>query len=120
MSAAQVTEKWWTMLKRKIVYICSPLRFNYERNKIKANLYQRYAYEKGCLPLAPHIIFPQFLDDENKSERRAGMDMGLQLLELCDELWVFGPRISEGMKAEIELARKLGKPTKYISGDLDE
>jgi hypothetical protein len=48
------------------------------------------------------------------------MDMGLQLLELCDELWVFGPRISEGMKAEIELARKLGKPTKYISGDLDE
>lgn len=72
------------------------------------------------MPLAPHIIFPQFLDDEKKSERKAGMDMGLQLLELCDELWVFGPRISEGMKAEIELARKLGKPTKYISGDLDE
>lgn len=108
------------MQKRKIVYICSPLRFSYERNKIKANLFQRYAYEKGCLPLAPHIIFPQFLDDETKVERRAGMEMGLQLLELCDELWVFGPRISEGMKMEIELARKLGKHTKYVNEDLDE
>ena len=46
--------------------------------------------------------------------------MGLQLLELCDEVWVFGPCISEGMKAEIELARKLGKPTLHIDEDLDE
>ena len=107
-------------MKRKVVYICSPLRRSYESNIIKANLFSRYAYEKGCLPIAPHAIFPQFLDDENKFERKVGMAMGLQLLELCDEVWVFGPCISEGMKAEIELARKLGKPTLYIDEDLDE
>lgn len=107
-------------MKRKIVYVCSPLRGNTERNMIKANLFSRYVYEKGCLPITPHAIFPQFLDDERPHERRAGMEMGLQLLEQCDELWVFGPRISTGMKAEIELARKLNKPTKYIDGDLDD
>ncbi len=35
------------------------------------------------------------------------MDMGLELLKLCDEVWVFGDKISEGMKKEIEFAKKL-------------
>ncbi len=35
------------------------------------------------------------------------MEMGRELLTICDELWVFGDRISEGMAAEIELAEGL-------------
>ena len=105
---------------RKIVYICSPLSRSYEKNIVKANLYSRFAYEQGCLPIAPHVIFPQFLDDENKAERRAGMDMGLQLLDMCSELWVFGTRISEGMKAEIEKAKKKGISIRYFSESMEE
>ena len=37
------------------------------------------------------------------------MDMGLELLKLCDEVWVFGDKISEGMKKEIEFAKSLPK-----------
>lgn len=105
---------------RKIVYICSPLRRSYEKNIVKANLYSRFAYEQGCLPIAPHVIFPQFLDDENMTERRAGMDMGLQLLDICSELWVFGTRISEGMKAEIEKAKMKGILIRYFSESMEE
>ena len=36
-------------MKRKVVYVCSPLKGNYEKNIVKANLYCRYAYEKGCI-----------------------------------------------------------------------
>lgn len=101
-------------MNRKIVYICSPLRGDTEKNKIKAAIYERCAYEKGYLPLAPHTMFPNFLTDENKKERRDALEMGLQLLDLCDELWVFGPRISEGMKGEIEYARNNNIKTRYI------
>ena len=48
------------------------------------------------------------------------MEMGLQLLEVCNELWVFGPIITDGMKAEIEYARKHGMKTRYFSEDLEE
>lgn len=101
-------------MERKIVYVCSPLKGNYEKNTVKANLYCRYAFEKGCIPLAPHVIFPQFLDDRKKTERKQGMDMGLQLLKRCDELWVFGSLISEGMKAEIEFAKANKIKTRHI------
>lgn len=46
--------------------------------------------------------------------------MGLKLLDLCAELWVFGPTISDGMKTEIERARKSGIRTRYFSENLEE
>ena len=101
-------------MKRKVVYVCSPLKGNYEKNIVKANLYCRYAYEKGCIPLAPHVIFTQFLDDTKKTERKVGREMGLQLLEKCDAIWVFGSLISEGMKAEIDYAKTHGIKIKHI------
>ena len=67
-----------------------------------------------------HVIFPQFLDDDNKAERRVGMDMGLQLLDLCKEIWVFGTKISEGMKAEIEKAKMKGILIRYFSESMEE
>ena len=91
-----------------------------QRNIVKANYYSRFAYEKGYLPIAPHTIFPQFLSDDNAQERKEGMLMGLQLLEMCEELWVFGPFISEGMKKEIEYARHRGMTTRYFSEGLEE
>ena len=36
--------------------------------------------------------------------------MGQELLKRCDEIWVYGPNISQGMKYEIETAKELGKP----------
>ena len=107
-------------MKRKIVYICSPLRSDSDRSLVRSNLYSRYAFERKCLPITPNTIFPQFLDISRQEEKRADREMGLQLLEHCDELWVFGPRITPVMKAEIELARRKNIPTKYISEDMDE
>lgn len=92
---------------RKKVYVCSPLSGNIERNIKKAKEYCREVSLKGFLPVASHIYFTQFLDDNNLEERNMGMDMGLELLKLCDEVWIFGDRISEGMKKEIEFAKEL-------------
>ena len=91
----------------KQIYICSPFRGDIKTNKRKARSYCREALSKGHLPIAPHLYFPQFLDDDIPSERRFGLDIGLSLLEDCDEIWVYGEP-TEGMQSEIEHAERLG------------
>ncbi len=91
----------------KKVYICSPLSGKIEENIKKAKEYCREVSLKGSLPIAPHTYFTQFLNDDNLEERNIGMIMGLELLKLCDEVWVFGEVVSDGMKKEIEFAKQL-------------
>lgn len=79
-----------TMPGRKKVFICSPFRGDRQGNAERATGYSRMAYEKGYLPIAPHLLFPQFLDDGKEEERQVGIQMGLDLLSYCDEVWVFG------------------------------
>ena len=41
--------------------------------------------------------------------------MGLQMLRRCDELWLCGDVISNGMAEEEKLARRLGVPVRTVS-----
>jgi len=61
------------------------------------------AAKVGCIPIAPHVYLTQFLDDTIPAERDIGLKMGLELLGLCDEVWVYGEP-SEGMRSEIQAA----------------
>lgn len=100
----------------KKIYVCSALRGDMEENIRKARIYCEYvALEYRMLPIAPHIYFTQFLNDENLEEREFGLSAGLSLLSECDELWYFGNQISRGMTEEICFAIKHDIPVKYIS-----
>lgn len=100
-------------MRNKLVYICSPYRGNVEENTENARCYSLQALMEhpDVIPIAPHLLFTQYLDDNSPKQRRIGLDAGLGLLSLCDELWVYGiNNPSEGMKAEIELAKELSIP----------
>lgn len=99
----------------KMVYICSPLRGDIEMNIQRANRYCLFASRQEVLPLAPHTIFTQWLDDNDKEEREAGMFLGLELLARCDELWVFGRTVTSGMASEIKTALSLRKRVLYYT-----
>lgn len=99
---------------RPLVYICSPFAGDTERNIRRARGYCRFAVSKGCIPLAPHLHYPQFMDDGDKEERELGLRFALILLGKCDELWVFG-NSSSGMSKEIARAKKRGMPIKYFN-----
>ena len=62
--------------------------------------------------MVPHLYFPTFLDENNPNERMAGIEMGLELMDSCDEVYVFGFDITEGMKFELDNARKKKKPVR--------
>lgn len=95
------------MPKRKKVFICSPFRGDMAGNSIKAAGHCRKAYEEGYIPIAPHLLFPQFLKEDSLKERTDGISMGLELLLECDEIWVFGDA-TEGMEQEIRFAVEHG------------
>ena len=99
----------------KKIYVCSALRGGIDENIQKARVYCEYvAKEHGHIPIAPHIYFTQFLDDNNDSEREFGINAGLSLLLECDELWYFGDQISRGMTDEICLAMNNDIKVQYI------
>ena len=100
---------------RPVVYVCSPLTGDVERNTANAKRYCRFAVEKGCIPIAPHLYFPQFMDDNISDERNLALYMDIILLSKCAELWVFGDYISQGMSMEIAKAKKKNQSIRYFS-----
>jgi len=97
------------------IYVVSPYAGDVERNVANALSYCKFVMEKGYMPLASHLYFTQMTDDNNPVERRLGLDMGLELLSMCDEAWVFYESfISSGMEGEIARSKELGIPVSYF------
>lgn len=103
-----------------LVYIASPFAGDTEANITAAQGYCRLAVGKGYIPLAPHLHYPQFMDDGDKAQRDLGLRFALILLGKCEELWVFGEKISEGMGREIAKAKRRKMPIKYFNSRLEE
>lgn len=105
--------------KSKLVYICSPYRTgDVNENVRRAREYCRLAVEEGFIPVAPHLLYPQFLNDGDESQRQAGIECGMELLAVCAEVWVFDYTIeSEGMNRELDFAWKNDIPATFMTPD---
>jgi hypothetical protein len=105
---------------RPIVYICSPYSGDVEANVAAARRYSRFAVDKGFIPIAPHLLYPQFLNDDDERERELGLFFGNALMSKCAEVWVFGSRISAGMETEIKRAKWKGYRLRYFTEECQE
>jgi len=103
----------------KLVYIASPLHASTEeemaQNRKNAEEYCHQAMNlstfssKLIVPISPILNF-QYIDENNPKERQKALNMGLALLSKCDELWVAGDRVSEGMRGELRAAVRMDIP----------
>ena len=66
----------------------------------KARRYSRFAADAGTIPIAPHLLFPQFLSEE--TERELAIFMDLVLLGKCEQLWVSAARCPMGCAGRSE------------------
>ena len=105
---------------RPLVYIASPYAGETEDNISRAKGYCRFAVSKGVIPLAPHLLYPQFMDDDDEDQRILGLRFAIALLCRCDELWVFGEKVSAGMAKEIEKAEKRGMRIRRFNSKCEE
>ena len=92
----------------KLVYICAPLRGDVEKNIEFARQKAQEVFQAGDIPVCPHLMFPPVADPENPQQDQAAREMGLRLVESCQQVNVYGPEWTEGMWAEIRHAMDLG------------
>lgn len=105
---------------KPLVYICSPYSGNIAANEENARRYCRFALEHNAIPLAPHLLYPQFMDENSPAEREMGLLFGIVLLGKCSKMWVFGDRISSGMAAELDKAKRKNQPIRYFTDKCEE
>jgi len=98
--------------RRRKIYICHPFGGDPEGNARKVSEICRTFAEGGHLPIAPCLYLPSFVDEH--SERELAIALCLELLAVCDELWVFGSVVTGGMRREIDRAEALGIPVRFM------
>lgn len=94
------------------VYVCHPFSDNPEVNIGKVQAICRALAEDGFVPIAPHLFVPQFLDEE--TEREQALKLCLDLVEACDEVCVYGGKVTEGMRRELKHADNRGVPIAFM------
>ena len=98
-------------MRTRRVYVCHPFADDPEANAERVRGICRALSESGFLPIAPHVYLPQFIDEDNDREQALGLC--LELVETCDELRVYGGRVTAGMRREIEHAERRGIPVRF-------
>jgi hypothetical protein len=91
---------------KPLVYTALSKHYFYFRMHIS-----RFVLEVGKVPLNPFMLFDYFLLDSIDRNLIRGANNSLVLR--ADEVWVFGP-ISNGVLAEILLAKKKQKPISFF------
>lgn len=91
----------------KTVFIAHPIAGDVKGNMKKVLAICQMVHRKNIIPVAPYLVALQYLNDEVVEDRALGTEANLECFHrrFIDELWLYGNRISSGMKEEIELAR---------------
>ena len=91
---------------KSLVYTAMSKHYFYYRMHIS-----KYVIEQRKVPLNPFMIYEYFLlDSVDRELIREGNN---NIVMKSDELWVFGP-VSNGVLAEIKIAKEMNKPVKYF------
>ena len=105
---------------RPLVYICSPYSGDIEANVELARRFSAFAVAAREIPLAPHLHYPQFMDDADRDARELAMFFNRILLSKCEQLWAYIGRVSAGMRAEIDWAHQMDIPVRFFDADFQE
>jgi len=105
---------------RPVVYVCSPFSGAQKRNSENARRYCRFVVDAGYVPFAPHLLYPQFMEESVPAERELALFMGIVMLTKCAEIWVFGERVSKGMAQEIRKAENRRMIIRYFTDKCEE
>jgi hypothetical protein len=108
----------------KIVYIAHPVSGDIEGNlkKIIAIIRQINLTEPETIPFAHYVVDCYALDDTVPDERARGIknDIALFKAGFIDELWLFGDKISNGMRSEINLCQELNILIRAMTKETNE
>lgn len=95
----------------KRVYICAPMETALDISN--AAKFAQYVIACGAAPFAPHF-YSMCADNGRVFPNKALAQMGKSFLWYCDEIWIFGARITRRMREEISFCKHLNIRTVSI------
>jgi len=97
---------------KKSVFIAHPIAGDISGNIEKVLAICKGLHSGDIIPIAPYLGLLRYLNDEVPEERELGIYAINEHFRrgFIDELWLFGDRISDGMKEEVNLALELDIP----------
>lgn len=96
------------MESRPVVYTAQSKQYFYCRDAVC-----EFVFGRNSIPINPFRLFDYFLGD--RVERDKIRAANAEMLSRCDEVWVFGEIIADGVLMEIAQASNEGKPVRYFS-----
>lgn len=110
------------MARLKTVYPAHPVSGDVEGNLARVRaIVRKLHFMPGVMPVAPYVADCGILDDSILEEREMGMKTAEEYFRrgMIDEVWLYGPKISNGMKGEILLAWDYGLPVVAMTQETD-
>ncbi|MGN1023402.1 MAG: DUF4406 domain-containing protein, partial [Lachnospiraceae bacterium] len=106
---------------RPLAYIVSPYAGDIPGNVAAARRYCRFAVDQGRIPVCSHLLYPQFLNDDDPKEHELGLFFGRILMDHCREVWIFTDgTLTPGMEAEYRRAKRHQQKIRYFTTDCQE
>jgi hypothetical protein len=93
-----------------VVYTAQSKKFFYCRDAVC-----EFVFSCNGIPVNPFRVFDYFLSD--RVDRNKVREANAEVLARCDEVWVFGEALADGVLLEIAQAVTEGKPLRYFSID---
>ncbi len=105
-------------MRRPLVFIAHPVSDDPQFNTILGLKILRHLIEthEDRTFIAPWIDYCLVLNDRNPHHRDRGIRDDLEVLKRCDELWLTGDRISQGMENERRFAEEQGIEVRDLTG----
>ena len=96
------------MPDKRLVYTAQSKQYFYCRDAVC-----EFVFSQNYIPINPFRVFDYFLGD--RVERDAIRAANQEVLSRCDEVWVFGEQLADGVLMEIAQAETEKKPLRYFS-----
>lgn len=97
-----------------VIYLAAPAgaptKTEHGRNIARAKRWLSWAARQGYAVIADWIIYCEVWDDFNAEDRAQGLAHDDAMIRRCDEFWMVGGRISEGMARGKATAEACGIP----------
>ena len=106
-----------------IAFISSAYRgpsvFAEQDNARIAQAMSLYAMKQGYAPFASHLLYTQFLDDQNPQHRQFGISMGHEFMHMASIMYVYQPHteISTGVRGDVLLATEHCVHIEYLTAE---
>jgi hypothetical protein len=95
---------------KPVIYTAQSKKFFYCRDAVC-----EFVFSRDGIPVNPFRVFDYFLSD--RVDRDKVREGNAEVLARCDEVWVFGEALADGVLLEIAQAVTEGKPVRYFNID---